>query len=400
MPKTEPLVVTYTGSVTPKKTAFLESAEIAMDFTATIDLEGSDIANAKTVQKEFQSAMKRQLETQLAALNTWLAEKDKMLATLMKEFDALKKGGFPKTEQEAKARAALIKSLEPTLLKVNKLETEWREIVTAWAENAREQQGLVSMKIAVKAARVKTFQDKTWRVRTGQAIKVGLVVAAVVLSAVAIALTMGAATPLVLGIAIASASLAGLASIGEVGLMISKNLTIEKKLMANLTGDVDKVRQALDTAAQAGGALAKHVTEMQNLIKLRADSIKDLETALQKAEAPAKRLAADLSNLKDDSLEAGDIAKRRSEAEKLTQEIDETKAKIAKLEQDNAQSEALLADLETMVGDLGVLSTRSANSMAGNLKKKLTSVEGVMEVGKQVMGLGQAASKFGSLMHG
>lgn len=398
MPKTETVTVSYKGSVTPRKTSFLEAKPITMDFDATVELEGSDIANAAALQKAFQSAMKGQLDTQLAALDKWLAEKDKVLADAMKEFEQLRKDGFPANVQEANSRAALCRRLSQTLVKAGQLEDEFKGIVKDWAENAREQQGLVAMKMAVKTARVTTFSDKKWRVRAGQALKVTLVVAAIVLGAAAIVLTAGAATPIVLGIAVASAAVTGLASVAEVGMSLSKNLNIEKKLMANLTADVEKVREALDTAAQAKGSLGKHVTEMGNLIKLRDDDIQELEQALKKAEAPAKRLAGDLGTLNDELLPRAEIAKRRSAVEDMLDEVDGIKAKIAKLEEDNAQSRMVMADLETLVGDLSGLSTRTANTVGGNLKKKLTSVEGLLDVGKQVMGLGQAASKLGTVL--
>jgi len=391
MAKTESVMVSYEGTVKPKKTTFLESEPIKMDFLATIELADSDIANAKNVQKEFQSAMKSQLDTQVNALNTWLAEKDKMIAGMMKDYDAFLKAGLPVSESDANKRSDQLRDLKMDE-KVEALKAEWQSMVTDWAENARKQQGRVAVTIAVKAARVKTFSDKTWRVRSAQAIKIGLVVSAIVLGAAAIILTAGTATPLVLGIAIASGAVSGLASIGDLGLSLSKNWNIEKKLMANLTADVEKVREAMDAASQAKGNLAKHVTEMKNLINIRTGHIKELEGAIQKAEAPAQRMLTDLIGLaKDKSLDPSNLAKRRVEAIKMVDGIKETRARIAKLEEDNAQSLTVLADLERMVGDLSGLSTRTANTLGDNLKKKFGSLEGVMDVGKQVMGLGQAA---------
>ena len=52
MAKSQTIKISYKGSVKPNKTPFLTPAEIEMDFEIDLDLEDSDIANAKTVQKE------------------------------------------------------------------------------------------------------------------------------------------------------------------------------------------------------------------------------------------------------------------------------------------------------------------------------------------------------------
>lgn len=392
MPETKTITLSYSGSVKPTKTSFMKPSDIAMNFDVSLELSASDIANERTIQTEFQKAMGRQLATQLTALNTWLAEKDRQVGDMVKRFQALQKQGFPDTPQQAKARAKTLADLGEIATELDALPREWTQMVQDWATNTREQQGLVAMKLAVKAARVTSFSDKNFRMRAGQAVKATLVIAAIAIGVAAIVLTAGTATPLVVGIAAAGLALGGIGSLGQLGKTLHENATSEKKLIGNLKDDIERVREALGAATTSGGALSKHVTELSNLIRLREDTIASLQSDLEKYAAPAKLLSDQMGRLNDPSLNPADITKRVKAIDAMQGEMAAARRKVAKLIAANADARTLLQDLEGMIGDLGRLSVQPANTLLGNLRARLTSVDGVLDVAANVGGLMNAAA--------
>jgi hypothetical protein len=392
MPETKTITLSYSGSVKPTKTSFMKPSDIAMNFDVSLELSASDIANERTIQTEFQKAMGRQLATQLTALNTWLAEKDRQVGDMVKRFQALQKQGFPDTPQQAKARAKTLADLGEIATELDALPREWTQMVQDWATNTREQQGLVAMKLAVKAARVTSFSDKNFRMRAGQAVKATLVIAAIAIGVAAIVLTAGTATPLVVGIAAAGLALGGIGSLGQLGKTLHENATSEKKLIGNLKDDIERVREALGAATTSGGALSKHVTELSNLIRLREDTIASLQSDLEKYAAPAKLLSDQMGRLNDPSLNPAEITKRVKAIDAMQGEMAAARRKVAKLIAANADARTLLQDLEGMIGDLGRLSVQPANTLLGNLRARLTSVDGVLDVAANVGGLMNAAA--------
>jgi len=283
--KTTPHTVTFEGSVTPKATKFLKSEPIEMDFTGTIELDETDASNLPKIQAAFQKEMQKRLDAQLGHLNTWLAERDKVVASMVARFEALKGQGFPADAGSASTRAAAIKELGVLAVQIEKYPEEYREIVKDWAVNVREQQALVSMQAAVKAARIKTFSNKAWRVRLGQAVKVTLVVAAVALTIAAIVLTAGTTAPVFVALASAGVAISGVSGIAGIAKSIHDSITIEKKLMANLSKDVESLAAALAPVESKKSSIAKHVTELRNLSKIKQDSIQGLQAEIQKKTA-------------------------------------------------------------------------------------------------------------------
>ena len=371
MAKTETVEITYKGSVRPNKTAFFTPSEIGMDFKANLDLVDSDIANAKAVQKAFQSEMEAQLKAQLAGLNGWLAEKDKLVSAMVRHAEDLKKGGAAadaaaRHQEASREMARVARQLDAS--DPDSLAGQWSQMVADWATNAREQQGRVAMRLAVRAARVKAFNDKAFRVRSAQAAKGVLVVSVVAVGLAAFILSAGTAAPLVVGLHSAGTALSGLGSIAKFGVELAEDAVIEKKIFGSAARDVLTVRQALSDASAGRTDIAKHVTELRNLIAKREDTIRQLKADVMKYRAPAKLYSDQLATLDAAGLGAPEAARRKKAIDDVQAGILDAEKRIAALEDKNALAAALLQDLSDMVGDLGKLSTQPAETFLGNLK--------------------------------
>ena len=393
MPKKE-YDLEYKGSVTPTATTFLKPQPFTMDFSAKIELDETDGANLANLQKAFKSEMDSQIKNSLSNLNKWLKEKDQLVSDLVKKHDALKKSiPFPSTPQQATAYTQQMKALEPLATEIKTLEADFTQIVGDWATNAREQQGRVCMVTAVKKARIKTYNDKVWRVRLGQALKVVLAVTAIALAIAATVLTAGSTAPIFVGLASAGLAISGISSIAGLGKMFTENATIEKKLMANVSKDIETVKTALKPLDTSKSNIAKHVTELKNLMNIRKDNIGKYKTEIQKYQASAKGYTDALAQLKSkQAADAAEIAKREKGITSLNTSLKEAQGKIAKLEQDNAAAQKLLDELVALNVDLDKISGQSANSIAGNLKARFTSLDGWLDLGNNVGSVVSAAS--------
>jgi hypothetical protein len=92
----------FKGTVTPKATSFLTPQKFDVGYEADYDADPSDAAHAKTLQKEFQSAMADAVKKQATELNNWLVQKNALIAELVKGVEALK-GKFPEDVGQANA---------------------------------------------------------------------------------------------------------------------------------------------------------------------------------------------------------------------------------------------------------------------------------------------------------
>jgi prefoldin subunit 5 len=388
MPDTKAYPITFKGSATPVATKFLKSDPIVLDFAGTIDLDPTDAANLANVQKAFQSEMADRVKKHLGALNTFLQQKDKVIDDLVTKFETLKKDGFPDTPQSATVRVQTLKEMATIGVQIKTFPEEYIQIVQDWAVNVRDQGVHICMLTAVKKARLKTFQEKAFRVRLGQIVKVTLVVAAIALAVAAIVVTAGTTAPLFIGLAAAGAGIAGISSLAGVGKMIVANATMEKKLLANLGKDVQAVKDALAPLDNTKSSLAKHVTEMRNRINVRTDQIKKLEQEIAKHSASAKGYATALGQLKQDpTVLPAEIAKRQKNIDGVNAKIQTLLGQITKLQQSNGKGQELLNLLESMNVELNKISGQAANSVLGNLKEYFTSVDGWIDFGNNIGGL-------------
>jgi len=397
---TKKFTVSYVGSVTPKATNFLKSPAIKMDFDGELDLDETDASKIKDIQKVFQKEMGNRLKKQLDSLNKWLGEKDKLISTMVKKHEDIKKFGFPSTDSEAKAFAAKNKALTSLAEETQNLKNDYVQIVNDWAENARKQQGLICLTTALTKARAKTLSNKTWRVRAGIAIKVVLVVAAIALSVAAIVLTAGATAPIFVGLAATGLALTGVASITDIGVKIKNNASTEKKILANVQKDIKAVEAALKPMANVKTSLAKHVTELVNVTKVRDDSMKKIKMGIQEKKAQIGGYDAQLTKLTaalgqqtpPDKKMLAEVASRKKKIADLKKQVKTLEVKMAKMEQDNRGAEALLQQLKDMNVQLDKISGQSANTVASNLKERFTSVDGWVEFGNDLGGLASGIS--------
>lgn len=382
----------YKGSVTPNATKFLKSEALSMDFDGVIQLDSGDAANFVSINKEFQSEMDKAIKGQLGALNKWLAEKDALIADMVKRFEDMKKGGFPDGAQEAAQRGKTIKELAVIAIQLEEFPKEYKEIVTDWAENCRKQQGSIAMKLAVKAARVARFDDKTFRVRAGQAIKAVLIVAAIAVSVAAIVLSAGATAPLFIGLAAAGASLAGISNVGQISKVIVENANMEKRILASAQKDVEVIQSAFGGVKDKGNALGKHVSELRNLVKVRDDKVTALENDMRKYKVAALSYSKDIVKLiTDQSVDTGEVKAKAKACDEVNTKLTDVEDKIKALKADNAQAEIVLKALTDLGVQIDKFSSQAANTLAGNLKERFGKLDGWTDLGNSVGGLVNSA---------
>jgi DNA repair exonuclease SbcCD ATPase subunit len=315
-------------------------------------------------------------------------EKDATIVSMVSGFEALKKSGFPDTPQSASARATTIKELGTLAAQMKALPEEYKKIVDIWAGNAREQQALVSMKVAIKKARVMRFEDKAWRVGAGQAAKGVVMVATIATSIAGIIVSAGATAPIFVALASAGLAVSGISNIAQFRKTLSENISVEKKLMANITNDVETIKKALKPLG-----LAKHVTELRNLMKIREDAIATLTNEVKKDTVAATSYESALDKLKGDStVEPGEIAKRQKNIEALNAQLKATAAKIDKLQHDNAAAQEVVDELAGLNVELDKISGHSATTLLGSLKGRFSSLDDWAELGNDIGNLVSASS--------
>lgn len=396
-------ILTYADSVTPKPTKFLKSEALKLEFTGTLELDETDGSKFKAIHKEFQKLMKSRIKKQLGHLEKWLSDKDKLIQVMMKEHEKVKKFGFPSTASEAKAIAAKNKALEKIAEETNNLKKDYVKIVNDWAQNASAQQGSNCAMVAVKNVRKKTLNAKSFRVGAGIAVKAVLVVAAIALSVAAIVLTAGAAAPIFVALAATGAALSGIAGIADVGKRIKDSANTEKKILTNVQKDVKVVEAALKPLDTTRSNLAKHVTELLNVMKLRTDSMKQIKSKVQEKNAQIKGYQAQLDKLDvelkkqtpPDKKILAESASRRKKITALDKQVTSLKAQMVKADQDNKEAVQLLQKLRDMNVQLDKISGQSASTVAGNLKERFKKLDGWTDLGNDLGGLASGVSGLG-----
>ena len=155
--------VKFVGTVAPKKTKYLVSPKFDLDVSGTLDLDETDGSKFKPIQKELTNLMNKHLKTQLGHLDGWLKDKNKIVEEMVTKHEAIKKFGFPSTVSDANALAAKNKALVTLAEQTKSLKDDYTKIVNDWAINARKQWPLLYISTALKNARVKTLQNKAWK---------------------------------------------------------------------------------------------------------------------------------------------------------------------------------------------------------------------------------------------
>lgn len=400
---TKNYILTYEDSVTPKPTKLLKSEALKLEFTSTLELDETDGAKIKDIRKEFQKLMKSRIKKQLGHLDKWLSDKDKLIQVMMKEHEKIKKFGFPSTASEAKALAAKNKALEKIAEETNNLTKDYVTIVNDWARNASAQQGSNCAMMAVKNVRKKTLNAKSWRVKAGIAIKAVLVVAAIALTVAAIVLSAGTVLPVFTALAAIGVALTGVAGIADIGKKIKESANTEKKILANVEKDVKVVEAALKPLASTKSNLAKHVTELVNVMKVRADSTKQIKSKVLEKNAQINGYQAQLDKLDaelkkqtpPDKKMLAESASRRKKINALNKQVSSLKTQMTRADQDNKDAVQLLQKLRDMNVQLDKISGQSANTVAGNLKERFKKVDGWIELSNDLGGLAGGVSGLG-----
>ena len=386
----------YVGSVTPKATSFLTSPAIDMGFTASYDVQESDFAQAGTVQKEFKSAMDSEIKGQLSHLNKWLAEKDALIAAMVAKHKELK-GSFPTNPAQAAAYKKSVDEMAVIARQIEDFPKDYAKIVADWAKNCEQQQGLIAMQTAVKAARIKTFEAKGFRVKLGIAIKITLAVAATALAIAAIVLTAGATAPLFVGLAAAGIALSGIGSIGTIAKVIVDSGNTEKKILASATKDVEAIQQAFGGVKDKSSSLKKHVTELSNLILVRDGKLSELDTDVRKFSAQAagydrivKALESELA--KGALVDTTKIAAKKKASAEVNAKLKDAEGRIAAIKADNKKARDLLNELSALGVELDKVSGQGSNTLLGNIKARYSGVDGWLDLSNTVGGLAGSAS--------
>ena len=382
----------YSGSVTPKATTYLKSQPMDMSYDSTADVGESDASHAKTIQAEFQSAMDKAIKAQLAFLNKWLEEKDALIANMVKRSDELK-GAFPLTQQDAASYDKKVKELTAIAKELDQLPKEFQGIVNDWAANCRQQQGLIAMQKAVQKARVTTFENKSFRVKTGMAVKALLLVAGIALSIAAIVLTAGATAPIFVGLAATGIALSGIGGLGGIAKNIVENANTEKKLLSNVTKDVEAITNAFGGVKDKGASLKKHVTELSNLVKIREDRVRSLENDIKKYKVEAASYSKNVAALNAAPLvNTSKVKSNQKACDELVVKLNEANAKITALKADNQKAADLLKGLTDLGVELDKVSGQGPNTLLGNLKQRYTSVDGWLDLSNSLGSLSSGIS--------
>lgn len=156
-----------------------------------------------------------------------------------------------------------------------------------------------------------------------------------------------------------------------------------------------KVAEALKPLEGKRTAIAKHVTELRNVMKVREDSLKKIEMSVKEKKAQLGGYVSQLSKLETaiaqqdapDKKIVAEIASRKKKVEGLRKQIDSIGGKMTKMKKDNQDARDLLKQLEDIGVELDKISGQSANTVLGNLKGRFTSVDGWIELSNDVGGL-------------
>lgn len=365
----------YKGTVTPTHTTFLTAQPLTMDFDGDLDLDETDASHFKTIDSEFQKTMKNLIANQLGFLNGWLKEKQALLEGV--------KSGFEKWQKEAPTDAQAIqqrqKKLDELKLeaeKIPKLEKDYKFLVENWAENCRHQQGLRAMMLAVKSARVRVFNEKCFRVRAGVAVKASLLIAPLILSIVALIASAASTNPAFVILSGIGVCISGGVAIAQISKMVFETIDMEKRTMEEVKKDVAAVRAAFDGAKGKGSTLAKHATELHNLMKIRQDNIAKIRFQLLKYEAQSSGILKAIEQLKTDKTVSREALEAKTKQfGLLTERIRQANKEISSLEHHNEDAEKLLRSLKELNVSLETIVGQAPNSIWETWKNHFTNLD-------------------------
>jgi peptidoglycan hydrolase CwlO-like protein len=195
--------------------------------------------------------------------------------------------------------------------------------------------------------------------------------------------TAGATAPLLIGLASAGLVVATGGNMMNLGKWLNDKGSNETRTYKELQKSLQSIQGMVEGLPGQCEGMAKHVTELQTLVKERATRITELKQELAKKKAEAfgyiKQVDEIISKAGDGAVK-GTAAKKKAQADKVMQECEKLSGQIAQLEKHNTDSQQLLRDLADYSFEISKLSGHSGSTLIGNLKNKLTSLDGLGDI--------------------
>jgi uncharacterized coiled-coil protein SlyX len=267
-------------------------------------------------------------------------------------------------------------ALKEIAKQIPELPRVFQRIVQDWAENCREQQGLIAMSQAVKIAEIKVLQGKAFRVRAGVTVKALLIVSVFATSVAALIASASTTNPVFVVISSIGVLISGVAGLAQITTMVVKTISIEKLILKNAQKDVDAVLAAFGSAKAKGSDLAKHVEELSNAMKVRSGHIEHLRMKSLEYRVDFQNRYIELGELRaDPSVDQKAIAAKRTEVEKVMGQLKSVAGKIEDMNNLNKASQKLLNSLSELNISLDALTGQKPITFLESLKNHFSNLD-------------------------
>ncbi|MFY9211279.1 MAG: hypothetical protein WAO69_09150 [Aestuariivita sp.] len=393
----------YSDKVTPKKTSFLSSEPLEISIKIDYALDQSDVANKSKVEKFFVEETKKRISKQLSHLNSWILDKSKLVEKLNKEAEKAEKvlasGKVSKTDANAfKAAYLEVVKLQKD---VENLKSDYQTIVNNWASGL-EQQALIALEQALKKGRVAAFNAKKAKLRKTTALRAVLVIGGISLGVAALILSGGALAPAFLGLAIAGVAISGTASLVSLGKGCKEVYDTETRLLKQVESDLKELQSVLDKANSSRGKMGGHLSDMNNLVKMKEDKIAKLLVDINKKsaeltsyEAEQTKLMAELAKSASNKSALKKHAANSKIVDTLKKDIATARKKVSKVKSGMAQSKELERSLKDIGVKLGDVAGLQPKSLSAQTKQLLSTSEGWLQIADTVGAFTGGASGLG-----
>jgi DNA repair exonuclease SbcCD ATPase subunit len=369
----------FETKVTPKQFQHITFSPIAVKFDVEVDLTPTDSGNIKAYQAAFGKEMTKAVSSQMKALDTLIKSWDDTVSGAIANIDKISKLPALTDPSAAKEREKILAREKKVvdLLNDPATTTEITDLVGKWVDAIGKQQGQVALVTAAKIARLEEYDSSNAKL-TAQAIgKCTLVLFGAAVGIAAIVVTAGTATPLVLGLSIAGASLTGISTLKGVADTISANANQEKRTLENCKKDVEAIETAL---GQKGSAVTAHIKQLGNLVAVREDRVKKLEQEILKhtgAISGYDRDIQELSKLKpaEALVPGGAVQKLKKASADANKAVDALKGQIKAMKEANKQANDTLDKLKSLSVQIDDLLGTPTKGVLQSLKESAKEVD-------------------------
>jgi hypothetical protein len=395
-------VISYSNSIKPKKTKHLSSEAIDLKFDYEGEYmvaSGSDQANTAKISKAFVKEMTKLVNNQVGYLNDWLKEKSQVIEDLIKEIKDAQKtlDSEDISKKDAQAFQKSLKFVEVNFKKVVDLQNDYQTIIEDWGTNCANQQGLIAFMLAKKAARIETYEDKSFRITNINRLKGVLIIAGAFVAVSAFVLAAPALAPAMLALAIAGATISTVCNMSALNKLWKENGKLEQRLLSKVEADIKNLESVLSEANKTQGSIGKHLTELGNMMMMRKDSITKTEDELLRLNHAIKTLKTDAASLKKEEsqgLKVKGMAKKLKNAEKLDVERIKVKAELAQFKSGLKEGLALEARLNKINVTLDDVCGIKPNTISSNVEKLLTTTDGWQKIAGHIGVMSGVAKNF------